>query len=74
MKPGKIIRDPIHGNISLSEFELQLVDCRHMQRLRGIKQNGFCYLVYPAMNSTRFEHSLGVMHLAGLMASHLGLS
>jgi len=74
MKPEKVIRDPIHGNISLSEFELKLVDSPQMQRLQNIKQNGFCYLVYPAMNSTRFEHSLGVMHLAGLMASHLGLS
>ena len=74
MKPVKIIRDPIHGNISLSDFEVALIDSKQMQRLRNVKQNGFCYLVYPAMNSTRFEHSLGVMHLAGLLASHLSLS
>jgi len=73
MKSSKIIRDPIHGNIGLTDFEVRLLDSRPMQRLRNIKQNGFCYLVYPAMNSTRFEHSLGVMHLAGLMASHLDL-
>jgi len=74
MKHAKIIRDPIHGNIGLGDFELSLVDSKPMQRLRNVKQNGFCYLVYPAMNSTRFEHSLGVMHIAGLMASHLDLS
>lgn len=69
----KIIRDPIHGNIELGEIELRLLDTPQMQRLRHIKQNGLCHLVYPAMNSTRFEHSLGVMHLAGKVADHLGL-
>ena len=69
----KIIRDPIHGNVELNEIELKLLDTPHMQRLRHIKQNWLCYLVYPAMNSTRFEHSLGVMHLAGKVADHLGL-
>ena len=70
----KNIRDPIHGTISLTEQELKLIDTAHMQKLRRIKQNGLCYLIYPAMNSTRFEHSLGVMHLAGLMADHLEVS
>ena len=69
----KIIRDPLHGNVELNEIELKLLDTPQMQRLRHIKQNGLCYLVYPAMNSTRFEHSLGVMHLAGKVAEHLGL-
>ncbi len=49
------------------------MDSPQFQRLRGIKQNGLCFLVYPAMSSTRFEHSLGVMHLAGMLADHLEL-
>ena len=73
MKPQKTIRDPIHGNIPLNELELKLLDTPLMQKMRRIKQNGLCYLVYPAMNSTRFEHSLGVMHLAGLVADRLNL-
>jgi len=73
MKPVKAIRDPIHGTIVLSELELELLDTPQLQRLRNIKQNGLCYLVYPAMNSTRFEHSLGVMHLARLAGDHLNL-
>lgn len=74
MKKNKIIRDPIHGNIKADELEIKLIDTPEMQRLRRIKQNGFCYLVYPAMTSSRFEHSLGVMHLAGLVSDHLGLN
>jgi len=73
LKPYKVIRDPIHGDIGLSRLELELLDTPQMQRLRRVKQNGLCYLVYPAMNSTRFEHSLGVMHLAGVLADHLDL-
>jgi len=73
MKAFKVIRDPIHGNITLGDAELSLIDLPEMQRLRHIRQNGLCYLVYPAMNSTRFEHSLGVMHLAGVVSEHLGL-
>ncbi|ODS38633.1 MAG: hypothetical protein A7316_07545 [Candidatus Altiarchaeales archaeon WOR_SM1_86-2] len=68
---GKVIRDPIHGDIQLSELEIELVDTPQMQRLRNIKQNGLCFLVYPAMNSTRFEHSLGVMYLAGNVSNAL---
>ncbi|MBU0762143.1 MAG: HD domain-containing protein [Candidatus Altiarchaeota archaeon] len=71
---SKIIRDPIHGNIRLDDLATELMDTSYVQRLRNIKQNGFCYLVYPSMNSTRFEHSLGVYHLAGVLSSHLCVS
>ena len=73
MEPIKTIRDPIHGTITVNELELELIDTPHFQKLRHIKQNGLCFLIYPAMNSSRFEHSLGVMHLAGLLADHLEL-
>ncbi|MBD3388884.1 MAG: HD domain-containing protein [Candidatus Altiarchaeales archaeon] len=71
---SKVVRDPIHGNIGLDGFFTGLVDTGLMQRLRNVKQNGLCYLVYPAMNSTRFEHSLGVYHLAGHLSDRIGLS
>ncbi len=73
MKAVKIIRDPIHGNIRLNQLELDLLDTPQMQRLRRIKQNGLCHIVYPAMHSSRFEHSLGVLHLASVMSDHLSL-
>jgi len=60
------IRDPIHGTIVITEAERQVVDHAWVQRLRGIRQLGFVHLVYPGAVHDRFQHSLGVMHLAGL--------
>jgi uncharacterized protein len=59
------IRDPIHRTILISEAERQVVDHPWVQRLRHIRQLGFVSLVYPGAVHDRFQHSLGVMHLAG---------
>jgi HD superfamily phosphohydrolase len=67
------IRDPVHGYVLLEGLALELADTPQMQRLRWIKQLGLASLVYPGANHTRFEHSLGAYHLAGLLANHLGL-
>lgn len=60
----KVIRDPIHDYIELDDLALALIETSQVQRLRRIKQLGFSNLVYPGANHTRFEHSLGVYHLA----------
>jgi HD superfamily phosphohydrolase len=67
------IRDPIHNYIHLDAMGQDLVDMPRVQRLRRIHQLGTGALVYPGANHTRFEHSLGAYHLAGLAARHLGL-
>jgi len=59
----KIIIDPVHGDIGLSKLETELIDTPTFQRLKGIKQLGFAHTVYPSARHTRFEHSLGVMHI-----------
>lgn len=69
----KFIKDPIHGFIEVEAEINELLDSPPMQRLRYIKQLGFSYLVYPGANHSRFEHSLGAMHLARLMCRHLRL-
>jgi HD superfamily phosphohydrolase len=58
-----ILRDPVHGDIELSRDELRLVDTEPFQRLRGIKQLGSAPLVYPGAVHTRFEHSIGTLHV-----------
>lgn len=69
----KSIRDSVHGNLQLEEFEVRLTDTPEIQRLRRIKQLGFTYLVYPGANHSRFEHSIGAMYLASRLAGNLRL-
>lgn len=59
------IRDPIHGFIRVNSQERKVLDSRPFQRLRHIHQLAMTYLVYPGATHRRFEHSLGVMELAG---------
>ena len=59
------IRDPIHNFIRLEPGEKQVLDSAPFQRLRHIHQLALTYLLYPGATHRRFEHSLGVMELAG---------
>ena len=58
------IIDPIHDFIRVYEHELSIIDNPIFQRLRRIRQLSGAHLTYPAAQHTRFEHSLGVMHIA----------
>jgi HD superfamily phosphohydrolases len=69
--PGMYIRDPLFGDIHINDVAQRLIDNEWMQRLRYIKQLGFDYLVYPAANHSRFEHSLGTMKVTSDMASKI---
>lgn len=60
-----VIRDPIWQNIWIEPIALRLIDTAAFQRLRRVKQLGLAYLVYPGAIHTRFDHALGVYHLAG---------
>jgi len=61
---GKLIRDAVHGDIHLGALEIELVDTPEFQRLRGVKQLGTAYLVFPSALHTRFEHSIGTAWMA----------
>ena len=58
------IRDPIYGFITFDEWEKDIIAHPVFQRLRRIRQLALTEMVYPGATHTRFEHSLGVMHLA----------
>lgn len=58
------ILDPLHGDIKLSEIEKWIISQPIFSRLRNVRQNTFLYYVFPSANHTRFEHSIGVMHIA----------
>ena len=66
LKYSRRIRDNIHGTIDITEFENLVIDHPIFQRLRRIRQLAFLHYVFPGASHSRFEHSLGVMHLAGL--------
>lgn len=63
-KTKKHIHDSVHGTITLEAFIVAIVDLPPVQRLREISQLGPVEHVYPTANHTRFEHSLGVYHVA----------
>ncbi|MCU4975593.1 HD domain-containing protein [Halobacteria archaeon AArc-m2/3/4] len=69
----KIIKDSVHDHITIDGVARDLLDTPTVQRLRGIAQLGTVSLVYPSANHTRFEHSLGVYHLACEALEHLGV-
>ncbi len=63
-KRFSVIRDPVHGDVYLTHEEILVLDAPEMQRLRGLKQLGTAYLVFPGAVHTRFDHSIGSLHMA----------
>ncbi len=74
-----LIADPIHRYASFTvpasdsseKTEKDLIDSPWLQRLRRIYQLQSARWVYPAAEHTRFQHSLGTMHVAGEFGRHL---
>src|SRR5574341_457928 len=76
-----LIADPIHQYISFTvpyaypdpheRTEKDLIDSPWVQRLRYIYQLQSARWVYPTAEHSRFQHSLGAMHLAGEFGKHL---
>ncbi|EIW81777.1 HD-domain PDEase-like protein [Coniophora puteana RWD-64-598 SS2] len=70
----RVFRDPIHHYMSFSPLACRMINTKHMQRLRHIKQLGGSYFVWPGASHNRFEHSLGVGFVARRMADRLRLA
>ena len=75
---ARTYHDPLHGAIRLSRREpaealaIDLIDTQVFQRLRRIRQLGPAYLTFHGAESSRFTHSLGVLHLARQALGNLG--
>ncbi|MGM0717153.1 MAG: HD domain-containing protein [Halobacteriota archaeon] len=67
------IKDSVHDHIRVEGVAADLLDTPAVQRLRRLRQLGTVGLVYPSANHTRFEHSLGVYHLANSALDELGI-
>lgn len=65
------IRCPVHGFITVRDWERRIISHHAFQRLRRIRQLAWTDQVYPGAMHTRFEHSLGVMHVADAMFESL---
>jgi len=70
--PPTQLKDPVHGYVELDQPLLDgIVDTKPFQRLRHVRQLSATNLVYPGANHTRFEHSIGVYHLARTVFENL---
>ncbi|XP_062314410.1 deoxynucleoside triphosphate triphosphohydrolase SAMHD1 [Osmerus eperlanus] len=67
----KVFNDPIHGHVEMHPLLVRIIDTPQFQRLRFIKQLGGTYFVFPGATHNRFEHSIGVGHLAGRLVQEL---
>lgn len=64
----KFFNDPVHSQIMLDALCIRIVDTPEFTRLANLKQLGTCNYVFRGATHTRFEHSLGVAHLAERLA------
>jgi len=68
------IKDPVHGYVYITQEEKTIIDSYPVQRLHRLRQLAGAEYVYPGANHTRFEHSVGVMYLAGMVISNPNIS
>ncbi len=68
------IKDPVYGYVYVTEAEKEIIDSFPVQRLHRLRQLAGAEFVYPGANHTRFEHSIGVMYLAGRLSENPNLS
>ncbi len=60
-----VIRDVLYGDINIEDEIIEaLIRTKEMQRLRGIKQLGLTYMIFPGAEHSRYTHSIGVYHIA----------
>ncbi len=66
------IKDPIHGYVSLTALEKEIIDLRLSQRLRYIQSPAGLSLVYPGAATSLMGRTLGFMHMTEVFLEYLG--
>lgn len=61
------LTDIVHGSIAYSGIEREILGTPIFNRLHKVLQSSLVYLTYSSNKVKRFEHSVGVMDLAGKM-------
>lgn len=64
-------QDELYGPLVIPEYCWPIIDCPEFQRLRSIMQLGPVHYIYAGATHSRFEHSLGVAHLANKFMEHI---
>ncbi len=72
--PLKKVKDSVHKSIWITATETKIIDSEEFQRLRYVRQTGPAYLLYPTAQHTRFDHSLGTLHIAQKMVDSINKS
>ncbi len=62
--PARKVRDGVWGDIPINRAVRALLDTRAMGRMKGMRQLGFAGATFPAARHSRYDHALGVFHLA----------
>jgi len=65
------IYDPVWKNIPITQLEKEIIETDIFKRLMNIKQMSLASISFSGANHTRYEHSIGTMHVAYLIASKI---
>lgn len=68
---NRVVRDAIHGLVSIDAHVRKILDTPPLQRLRWIRQTGLSSLVFPTAEHSRFAHAIGAYAVATRVFDHL---
>jgi len=71
LKTEKILVDAVHGYVKTTDVEYEILQLPALNRLHHLKQMSLGYLVFPCASTSRFQHSLGTMHVASDMIQRM---
>lgn len=66
-----VIRDSVHGDITVDKNIITIINTPEFQRLRRIKQLSVANMIFPSADHTRFSHSIGTYHVMKKIVTHI---